>query len=108
MLEAAKVDASVLDRLGGLPDEAGLVAALDLPADLAGWDAVAEAAAVRAPAATARALGRNGVAWEAHVLLGDPGAHLAAVAESGRVDLADAMFGELTERGWARQAEGQF
>lgn len=101
LLQAAKVDASVLDRVQALPSEAGLVEALDLPVELAGWDAVREAAAVRAPGAADR-LGRNGVAWEAHVLLGDPGAHLAAVAESGRVDLADRLFGDLIERGWAR------
>lgn len=99
--EAARTDPGVLDRIGGLPDEAGLVAALHLPEQLSGWDAVHEAVVARAPAAAAR-LGRNGVAWEAHVLLGDPGAHLAGVAESGHVELADRLFGDLTERGWAR------
>lgn len=103
ILAAAKVEPEVLDRAGGLPDEPGLVAALDLPAELSGWDAVYEAVAVGQPAAADR-LGRNGVAWEAHELLGDPGAHLAAVAESGRVDLADQLFDELTDRGWARPA----
>lgn len=101
LLEAAKVDAGVLDRVRALPDEAGLVQALDLPADVRGWDAVHAAAGVRAPELADR-LGRNGVAWEAHVLLGDPARHLAAIAESGRVELADALFGDLTERGWAR------
>ncbi len=103
LLAAAKVDPEVLDRAGGLPDEAGLVAALDLPAELSGWDAVHRAVEVSHPTVADR-LGRQGVAWEAHELLGDPGAHLAAVAESGRVDLADQLFGELTERGWARPA----
>jgi hypothetical protein len=103
VLQAAKVDAEVLDRIRVLPDEAGLVAALGLPVDASGWDAVREAAAVRAPEVAER-LGRNGTAWEAHVLLGDPGVHLAAVAESGRVELADRLFADLTERGWARAA----
>lgn len=101
LLTAAKVDAGVLDRVQALPSEAGLVEALDLSADARGWDAVHEAVAARDPEAAAR-LGRNGVAWEAHTLLGDPARHLSAVAESGRVELADAMFGDLTQRGWAR------
>lgn len=101
VLHAAKVDDEVLDRIRDLPSEAGLVERLDLPGHLEGWDAVLEAAAVRAPAAAAR-LGRNGVAWEAHVLLGDPGEMLGAIARSGRVELADRLFGELTGRGWAR------
>lgn len=104
ILAAAKVEPEVLDRAGGLPEEPGLVAALDLPAELSGWDAVYEAVATTQPA-VARRLGRNGVAWEAHELLGDPGAHLAAVAESGRAVLADQLFDELTERGWARPVE---
>lgn len=103
LLAAAKVDPEVLDRTAGLPDEPGLVAALDLPAELSGWDAVHRAVAVTHPSVADR-LGRHGVAWEAHELLGDPGAYLAAVAESGRVDLADQLFGELTDRGWARPA----
>lgn len=103
VLAAAKVEPEVLDRAGGLPEEPGLVAALDLPAELSGWDAVYEAVATTQPAAADR-LGRNGVAWEAHELLGDPSAHLAAVAELGRVDLADRIFQELTDRGWARPA----
>ena len=105
VLQAAKVDAEILDRLHDLPSEAGLVEALGLPSDVRGWDAVHEAARIRDPAMAAR-LGRNGVAWEAHVLLGDPSRHLAAVAESGRVELADTLFRELTERGWARATGG--
>ncbi len=101
LLTAAKVDDEVLDRVQALPGEAGLVEALDLSADVRGWDAVHEAVETRHPAAAAR-LGRNGVAWEAHVLLGDPASYLSAVAESGRIELADALFGELTQRGWAR------
>lgn len=104
LLTAAKVDPEVLDRTGGLPDEPGLVAALDLPVELSGWDAVHHAVAVGNPTLADR-LGRDGVAWEAHELLGDPGAHLAAVAESGRVDLADQLFAELTDRGWARPVD---
>lgn len=103
VLAAAKVEPEVLDRAGGLPEEPGLVAALDLPAELSGWDAVYEAVATTQPGVADR-LGRNGVAWEAHDLLGDPSAYLAAVAESGRVELADQLFEELTARGWARPA----
>lgn len=101
VVEEAKVDARAFDRVEGLPTEAALVDALGLPAALHGWDAVHEAATVRAPAAAGR-LGRNGVAWEAHTILGDPGRHLGALADAGRVDLADAIFAELTARGWAR------
>lgn len=101
VVEDAKVDASTLDRIEGLPTEAGLVDAIGLPAGLDGWDAVHEAATVRAPVAAGR-LGRNGVAWEAHAILGEPGRHLGALADAGRVELADAIFAELTARGWAR------
>lgn len=101
VLDAADGDPAALDAIAGLPDEPDLVAALDLPAQLSGWDAVQHAVASRHPAAADR-LGRNGIAWEAHALLGDPGAHLTAVAETGRVELADALFEQLTARGWAR------
>lgn len=101
LLEASHDDASTLDRGPELPDEPALVRALGLPVELRGWDAVHEAVATRAPAAAAR-LGRNGVAWQANLLLGDPGRHLAALAASGRVELADALFAQLTARGWAR------
>ena len=104
ILQVAKVDDEVLDRVRDLPSEAELVSDLGLPRDLAGWDAVHAAVALQAPR-VAEYLGRNGVAWEAHELLGDPGAHLAAVAEAGRHELADTLFAQLTERGWARPVE---
>lgn len=101
LIEAAAVDAEVLDRVTDLPSESGLVGALDLPHDLHGWDAVHAAVAAIHPQ-TADRLGRNGVAWEAHELLGDPGALLGAIARTGHVDLADHLFAQLTARGWAR------
>ena len=101
VVEAAKLDAEVFDGLRALPDEAGLVAALGLPSDLRGWDAV-HAVAREGSEGEARRLGRNGVAWEAHRLLGDPGALLSAVAEAGHVALADRFFEQLIQRNWAR------
>ena len=95
------MDDEVLDRVRDLPSETELVADLGLSSDLAGWDAVHAVVAQQAPQ-VASYLGRNGVAWEAHTLLGDPGTHLAAVAEAGRHELADTLFAQLTERGWAR------
>lgn len=97
----ASADDAVLDQVGALPDEPALVAALDLSAHVGGWDAV-HAVATAAHPAQADRLGRNGVAWEAHELVGDPGAALAALAGTGRVALADQLFATLTERGWAR------
>lgn len=103
VVEAAKLDPEVLDQLESLPDEAGLVGALGLPPRLRGWDAVHAAAMARSEQRAHR-LGRNGTAWQAHVLLGDPAAMLSAVADAGRVELADALFAQLIERGWARPA----
>ncbi len=104
ILEVAKVDDEVLDRIHDLPGEAELVSDLGLSRDLAGWDAVYAAVALEHPS-VADHLGRNGVAWEAHELLGDPGRYLAAVAEAGRHELADTLFAQLTEKGWARAVE---
>lgn len=86
-----------------LPSEDGLVGALDLPTDLRGWDAVHAAVQASRPQDADR-LGRNGVAWEAHDLLGDPGHALAAVADAVGVATADAFFDALVDRGWARPA----
>lgn len=89
------VDLSSLD----LPSEADL--ADDLGATSTGWDAVHEVVAAARPE-IADHLGRNGVAWQAHDLLGDPGSVLGALARRGHVDTADRLFDALTERGWAR------
>ena len=91
-----------LDRVE-LPSESGLVEDLDLPAELTGWDAVHAAVQASSPEQADR-LGRNGVAWEAHELLGDPGRALASVAESVGTATADRFFEALVERGWARPA----
>lgn len=99
-LEEARLAPAVLDDLD-LPDEAGLVAALGLAADCSGWDAVLALAERSAPVTAAR-LGRHGVAWEANVLVGDPGHQLTAVAASGRLAVADGIFDDLLGRGWAR------
>jgi hypothetical protein len=84
-----------------LPDEAGLVKALGLDGALAGWDAV-HAAVADARADDASRLGRNGVAWHAHDLLGDPGRVLGALAAAGHVDTADRIFATMIDRGWVR------
>lgn len=84
-----------------LPDEAGLVEALGLAGALAGWDAV-HAAVADARSDDASRLGRNGVAWHAHDLLGDPGRVLGALAAAGHVDTADRLFATMIERGWVR------
>lgn len=99
----ASGDDATLDGLTELPDETALVADLGAPANLAGWDAVHALVRTAHPEAAAR-LGRNGVAWEAHELLAEPGAALSGLAGTGRVELADRVFADLAHRGWARHA----
>ena len=60
ILQVAKVDDEVLDRVRDLPSEAEAGRpTLGLPRDMAGWDAVHAAVALQAPQ-VAEHLGRNG------------------------------------------------
>lgn len=101
-LSAVSEDADPLDDVD-LPDEGSLVEGLGLDTTLSGWDAVDALAREEWPELASR-LGRNGVAWEAHLLLGDPSRSLAALASTGHVDAADRLFAQLLDRGWARRA----